>query len=261
MLFRSGKQCEFTQAGVEMLGAANPSADAEILALAIKALLETGIKDFKLSIGQIDFINGLLEDAKLSESNAKEVKKALIKHDVVKLENLIETSTIEPKKKELLKRLPFLHGDIDLLTEVLNYDLNEKSKNAIADLKAIYDLLKVYGVTEYLSFDLGLLRDFDYYTGMLFEGYAMEIGFPIIGGGRYDKMMQNFGEPAPATGFAIGMDRVMLVVSRQNYCYNVKKANIFVGYADNCLLKAIKKVEQTSDMTVNDLLKLSLKNI
>lgn len=96
----------------------------------------------------------------------------------------------------MFKELPFLHGGLELLDKVEACGLNNKSSKAVQDLREIYALAEVYGAAGYLRFDLGLLRDLDYYTGMLFEGYAEDMGFPIIGGGRYDTMMENLADPA-----------------------------------------------------------------
>jgi ATP phosphoribosyltransferase regulatory subunit len=99
----------------------------------------------------------------------------------------------------------FLHGNVAILDEMSRKLANKNCKAALTSLKEMYELAKAYGVEKYLSFDLGLLRDFDYYTGMIFEGYAPGIGYPILGGGRYDNMMAAFGRPCPAIGFALGL--------------------------------------------------------
>lgn len=236
---QTGRQCEFNQAGVELMGAAGPSADAEMLALAVASLQAAGLSDFVISVGQIDFINGLIEAAEVGAEQAEELKRCLISHDVVRLEALVDASRMPEQQKTLLKELPFLHGGLELLDKVAACGLNDKSAQAVQDLREIYALAAAYGTAEYLRFDLGLLRDLDYYTGMLFEGYAEDMGFPIIGGGRYDTMMENFGKSCPATGFAIGIDRVMLILSRRQQLDNVSSWDVLVGWADGKLPQAI----------------------
>ena len=161
-----------------------------MLALAVASLQAAGLNDFVISVGQIDFINGLIEAAEVTELQAQELKRCLIEHDVVRLEALADGSRMSPEQKDLFKELPFLHGGLELLDKVEACGLNNKSSKAVQDLREIYALAEVYGAAGYLRFDLGLLRDLDYYTGMLFEGYAEDMGFPIIGGGRYDTMME-----------------------------------------------------------------------
>lgn len=238
---QAGRRCEFKQAGVELMGAGGPSADAEMLALAVASLQAAGLTDFVISIGQIDFITGLLEAAEVSAGQAEELKRCLIEHDVVQLEALVDASKMPAAQKLLLKELPFLHGGLELLDRVEACGLNAKSAQAIKDLREIYVLAAAYGAAPYLRFDLGLLRDLDYYTGMLFEGYAESMGFPIIGGGRYDTMMQNFGKSCPATGFAIGIDRIMLILSRRSELDNVSSWDVLVAWPEGKLPQAIAK--------------------
>ena len=236
---QAGRQCEFNQAGVELMGAAGPSADAEMLALAVASLQAAGLQDFVISIGQIDFINGLIEAAEVTATQAQELKRCLIEHDVVRLEALVDGSRMPLEQKALFKELPFLHGGLELLDKVEACGLNATSAQAVQDLREIYALAAAYGAAGYLRFDLGLLRDLDYYTGMLFEGYAEDMGFPIIGGGRYDTMMENFGKSCPATGFAIGIDRIMLILSRRGQLDNISSWDVLVAWQAGCLPQAI----------------------
>lgn len=104
---QAGRQCEFNQAGVEMMGAAGPSADAEMLALAVASLQAAGLNDFVISVGQIDFINGLIEAAEVTELQAQELKRCLIEHDVVRLEALVDGSRMSPEQKICLKSCRF----------------------------------------------------------------------------------------------------------------------------------------------------------
>lgn len=118
-----------------------------------------------ISVGQIDFINGLIEAAEVGAEQAEELKRCLISHDVVRLEALVDASRMPEQQKTLLKELPFLHGGLELLDKVAACGLNAKSAQAVQDLREIYALAAAYGTAEYLRFDLGLLRDLDYYTG------------------------------------------------------------------------------------------------
>lgn len=245
---QAGRRCEFNQAGVELMGAAGASADAEMLALAVASLQAAGLKNFVISIGQIDFINGLIEAAEVTPLQAEELKRCLISHDVVQLENLVDAGKMSDAQKKLFKELPFLHGGLELLDKVEACGLNAKSAQAIEDLRKIYALADAYGAAAYLNFDLGLLRDLDYYTGMIFEGYAEDMGFPIIGGGRYDTMMENFGKSCPATGFAIGIDRIMLILSRRGQLDNESFWDVLVAYDEGKLSQAIAQAMQLRGM-------------
>lgn len=236
-----GRQCEFSQAGVELLGAEGACADAEILALAVRSLVEAGLKDFKISIGHIKFIEGLLEGAGLGAEDCETIKECLIEHDAVRLEAFIEDTEMDENYKKIFKDLLFMHGSTELLDYLDSLPLSAKSAGAVEDLRKIYALCGEYGVQEYLSFDMSLLRSLNYYTGMLFEGYTADMGFPIIGGGRYDNMMQNFGDSCPATGFAIGIERLMLVLTQRGEIECLSRWDVFVAWQEGSAEKAISE--------------------
>ena len=79
----------------------------------------------------------------------------------------------------------------------------------------IYAALQSMGVQEQILVDMGVLRGLDYYTGVVFEGFSPDLGYGLLGGGRYDRLLSQFGFPCPATGFAVGMDRLTLVLKNQ----------------------------------------------
>ena len=211
---QAGRQCEFCQAGVELMGAKEPMADAEVLAIAITSLKAAGLTDFTVSVGHAAFLKGLMEEAKLTAEQKEEVKKLVLEHNAVGLENLVQSMKIKTKLKELFSKFFFLQGDVKLLKVLTKVVTNKQSLAALENLLDIYTLAKAYNVEKYLAFDLSLIRNFDYYTGMVFEAYTPNVGFNICGGGRYDTMMEAFGQSAPATGFAMGIDRIILARRR-----------------------------------------------
>ena len=229
---QAGRQCEFTQCGIEMMGASGAPADAEVIALAVHTLLEAGLKNFYITLGQMEFINGLIEAAALTDEQAKEIKHCLIKRNAAGLEQAVESAKIPEQLANIFKDLLFLHGGVQLLNDMQQRVLSRRCWNALENLREIYELAKAYDVAQYLSFDLGLTRSLDYYTGMLFEGYAAGMGYSLIGGGRYDNMMQRFGKPCPATGFALGIDRIALTLQRQGSLDVEGPETVLVAYAD-----------------------------
>ncbi len=229
---QAGRQCEFTQCGIEMMGASGAAADAEVIALAVNTLLEAGLKNFYITLGQMEFINGLIEAAALTEEQARDIKHCLIKRNAAGLELAVEAAKVPEQLANIFKELLFLHGGVELLEDMQKRVLSRRCWNALENLREIYELAKAYDVDQYLSFDLGLTRSLDYYTGMLFEGYAAGMGYSLIGGGRYDNMMQRFGKPCPATGFALGIDRIALTLQRQGSLNAEGPETMFVAYAD-----------------------------
>ena len=239
---QAGRQCEFEQAGVEMLGAKGAAADAEIIVLAAEALKAAGLDKFAISLGHVDFINGLAEEAGFNEEQIHQLKDYLRRHDAVGLQEMADSlEGVNEEIRQLFADFLFLQGGKELLIQAGNIVSNEKCLKAIDDLKEIYELLEAYGVAQYLSFDLGLYRSLNYYTGMLFEIYLPEMGYPVAGGGRYDKMMKDFGINAAATGFALGVDRAMLALERSGKLDNSCHCDVLVAWSSGKLPEAIRK--------------------
>ena len=212
----AGRRREFYQAGVELVGSSSYRADAETIALAVQALKAVGLKDFRIDIGHVDFYNGILEHGRLSNSERRRIRTALLKKDYVALGEFMADSNLAEADKKLLEMLPHLRGGKDILAEALKAVTNPISQKAIHDLQAIYELLGAFDVVQWVQIDLGMVKDIEYYTGMVLEAYTADMGFTIGTGGRYDNLISQFGYDCPATGFALGVERLMLAISRQN---------------------------------------------
>lgn len=239
---QAGRQCQFEQAGVELMGASGAAADAEVIVLAAEALKAAGLEKFAIIVGNVDFINGLAEEAGFDSAKAQELKDCLRRHDAVAMQEMANSMEgIRAEIKQLFADFLFLQGGKELIERLQGVVTNAKCQAALQDLLKIYDLLETYGIADYVSLDLGLYRSFNYYTGMLFEIYLPELGYPIAGGGRYDTMLEGFGVYAPATGFALGVDRVMLALERNGSVSNKRSCDVLVAYADGGLEEAIKR--------------------
>lgn len=239
---QAGRQCQFEQAGVELMGASGPGADAEVIVLAAEALKAAGLSQFSIIVGNVDFINGLAEEAGFDAAQTKELKACLRRHDAVAMQEMANSMEgIRAEIKEIFADFLFLQGGKELLEQLQSVVTNDKCKAALDNLMKIYELLEAYGVAEYVSIDLGLYRALDYYTGMLFEVYLPELGYPIAGGGRYDKMLEDFGVQGPSTGFALGVDRVMLALERNGSVTSKRSCDVLVAWADGKLPEAIKR--------------------
>ena len=241
---QAGRQCEFYQAGVELLGAGGVAADAEVVTLAVESLLAAGLTDFQVCLGQVDFISGIMSEAGLDAPTGHKVKQALIERNMVGLAELLEECRMEPGIRQLLQQLPMLHGKKEMLQEIKGQVKNKISQAALDNLAEIYDLLEHYGIDRYVMFDLGIIRDFDCYTGMVFETYTTGLGYPICGGGRYDRMAAAFGREQPATGFAMGIERVLMALERQGLDSSEPARSLYVGWAEGKLPQAIAEVSR-----------------
>jgi ATP phosphoribosyltransferase regulatory subunit len=205
---------ETFQVGAELVGAAGPVADAEVIALAVRGLAAAGLKDYQVDVGHSEFFQGLLEGLKLPVESKLAVKKYLAARDFVGLEALLDETPLRSAEHELLLRFPALRGGIDILDAAGGLVRNRRSERALVELRRVFELLGVHGLGDAVSLDLGAIRDFDYYTGVIFEGYGRDLGRPLAQGGRYDGLLGLFGRPAPATGFIIQLDLVGEMLAR-----------------------------------------------
>ncbi|MCH5210805.1 MAG: ATP phosphoribosyltransferase regulatory subunit [Oscillospiraceae bacterium] len=210
---QGARQREFTQSGIELIGSYSPSADAEVIAAAMEAIMAVGIEEFSMEIGQIAFFNGLMEQTGLEAPEIEKLRERIDSKDSVGIKTITDKLDIDDSIKNLIIELPYLFGGNEVFEKAYAEGLNETSKIALDNLKRIYELLCLYGFEKYVSIDLGMLESIDYYTGTIFKCYTHGVGFPICAGGRYDNLMGQFGSPKGAVGVAIGVNRLLSVLS------------------------------------------------
>ena len=208
---RAGRQHEFSQVGVELMGAPGSAADAESVALAVAALRAVGLPQFRITVGHVGFFRGLLAALALPDWLAARFREAVDRKAEAELGLLLnEASNLPPIARRAVLALPRLTGDAGVLIEAEGACLNATMMQALSELRAMAELLAAYGVADAVSYDLAEVRDLDYYTGITFEGFAPGLGFNTISGGRYDDLVSHFGPPLPAVGWALTLDRVLL---------------------------------------------------
>jgi len=209
-----GFQREFYQAGVELIGTSSAAADAEVAALAISVFNDLGVRDFSLDIGHADFIHGVLEEC-TNSTVRQQIWDLLLRRDLVGLRNLVTASDLTSATKELLLDLPHCRGKEALLEEVYQRTVNPHARQALINLREIFQYIQAYGYGDQVTIDLSIVKSLGYYTGMVLEGYVPSLGFTICSGGRYDHLSCQFGNDLPAVGFALGLERLMLVLEQQ----------------------------------------------
>ena len=200
-----GSRRESFQAGAELIGPHSPAADAEVVAMAIAALEAAGLTEFQVDVGHVGFFGGIVE--RLNREHRDAVVAALAARDLVGLEAALADTDLRAAEQDLLLRFPAMSGDAGILDAAAGLVDNPASELALAELREVYRLLEAYGVAGRVNIDLGAVRDFDYYTGIIFEVFAPGAGAPLAAGGRYDGLLQRFGYPQPATGLVVFIDR------------------------------------------------------
>ncbi|MCR4791934.1 MAG: ATP phosphoribosyltransferase regulatory subunit [Lachnospiraceae bacterium] len=242
-----GKYSEVTQEGAELIGDESVYGDAEMVSLLIESLLKTGLENFRISIGEVDYFKGLCRQAQLSSEDEYELRDLISSKNPIAASKLLESLDIEPGMKDKLLMITDTFADHSMLSELAESAGNEISRRAIERLSSLYDLLKIRGYESYVAFDLGMLSKYQYYTGIVFKAFALGTGSSIATGGRYDTLLSYFGKEAPAVGFVILPDEVEKLLERQGAEFaevgTVQQIKFKTADADS-YGKALKKAEE-----------------
>jgi ATP phosphoribosyltransferase regulatory subunit len=210
-----GKLKEMTEMGTELIGDAGVAADGEIIALVIESLLAVGLKEFQISIGQVEYFKGMCAEAGLTAETELGLREFISGKNIIAAENLLSAAGLLTEQSNRLLQITDLFGPAEILTKALAGASNERSQAAVKRLHLLYDVLCDYRVEKYVAFDLGMLSKYEYYTGIIFKGYAYGVGDVIATGGRYDNLLAKFGKTSPAIGFGIVIDDLMAALERQ----------------------------------------------
>ena len=210
-----GRLKEATQMGAELIGEGSVEADGEMAAMVIEALLSTGLKDFQLSIGNVEYFKGIRMETGLDEETELELREFISGKNYFGAEDLLREKRVPGEYREALLQVTDLFGAYEALEQAKLLVHNERSLNAVKRLEALYQVLCCYGAEKYVSFDLGMLSKYNYYTGVIFKAYTYGVGDAIVKGGRYDTLLGRFGKEAPAIGFMVVIDDLMAALERQ----------------------------------------------
>ena len=231
-----GRMKESTQMGAELIGDDSIDADAEMIALAIHLLLAAGLAEFQIDVGHVGFFKGLIEEAGMDEEKTQELR------ELIENKNFfgVEAMTDNPA----LIRLPKLFGSQDILKEAKRLTSNMKALAAITRLERLYEIIGEYGLQKYVTFDLGMLTQYDYYTGVIFRGYTYGTGDAVVKGGRYDTLLQKFGKDAASVGLAVAVDELLIALSRQKIDVDEGEPVTMILYSGSKHSEALKKAKE-----------------
>jgi ATP phosphoribosyltransferase regulatory subunit len=210
---KGGRQREFAQIGIEHYGGTGKSADVEILLIAVETFEKLGVQGFQINLGSVDFFGGIVDRMELPEAQIAELKEALNVKDQGRLEALLRKLPLDDERKSELRAIPHLTGGRPVIEEARRLVKNRRSVEALDHLEEIYSIFERLDLAKHLTIDLGEVRGFDYYTGILFRAYVRDLGFEVAGGGRYDRLLAAYGEDLPAVGFSFSLDRLEQIVT------------------------------------------------
>lgn len=212
---KGGQMRAHTQAGIELMGEGGAQADAEVIAIAINALRSSGLRQFQIDLGQVEFFKGLMEEAGLDGEMAERLRVCVEEKNSLAIELMKSRGEISEMAAERLRELPGLYGGEEVLDAAEELSRNPRCLKAVRNLRDIVDTLRTYELDGYVSIDLGMVHKIDYYTGMIFRGITGHLGYPLLSGGRYDDLMARFGRPMQATGFALSVKPLLVALERE----------------------------------------------
>lgn len=240
----SGRDDEFTQSGIEILGGEKTAADYEALSLAAQALF-TCDEDFRLEIGESGIFRTVVDDLNFPEEQAELIHSLIESKNYPALNEAL--SGIDGAAAEACKALPSLFGESEVFTEAEKYMYNDQLKEKLSYLHEIYEALCSMGYSGKIKVDLGLAHKKNYYTGILFRGYVEGYGQPVLSGGRYDTLLGDFGRNAAAVGFAVNVEAAAKVFLRSVDVPLTKPADVLVYSESGCEISGLNHCRELID--------------
>ncbi len=204
----SGRDDEFAQSGIEILGGESTAADYEALVLAVQALSACS-EEFRLEIGESSIFRLLVSELGIDGDEADNIQALIDTKNYPALNEAL--SAYSGAAAEALRALPTLFGGEDVFAQAEKYMISDELKDKLSSLKTTYDALRSVGIDE-IKVDLGLVHKKNYYTGIIFRGYVEGYGSPALSGGRYDNLIGDFGRDVPAVGFAMNVEAAAKVL-------------------------------------------------
>ena len=245
---------EFSQVGIELMGAKGICYDAEVVSLAIESLLQVGLDDFIIDVGHVGFFKGLLGSLNLSSDERKELAGLVESKNSIGEQLFAKKVGLSNREQESILKMPMLFGGEEVFDEAEKYCVNDEMKNAVATLKELNAILKAQGYDKYVSYDLSLVGEMSYYSGIVFKGMCEQVGSSILSGGRYDHLCDSFDRDIPSVGFAIGSDRLMLALAGAGKLPVRESRDVAVGCSEGSVaqtLTFITELVRQGKMVVN----------
>lgn len=233
---------ESTQAGVEFFGSKAPESDAEIIMLAVHTLKDIGFSSFKIEIGHAGFFKELIEQASLTINELQQLQELIQSKNIADMEPFLKHLKISQELQEALYAIPLLYGSPKRVLEQTKAIIrNKRMQEIYQSLLEVMKVLEDYQITEYITLNLGLINNMYYYTDIIFQGFVENIGKPVLMGGRYDHLSEQFGKKMAAIGFAYEIDFLLTAMMQHRLTESVKQPKPFlISYELNTRKEALK---------------------
>ncbi|MBF7097814.1 ATP phosphoribosyltransferase regulatory subunit [Alkalibacter mobilis] len=238
---------DFIQGGVEYFGNSGPECDGEIIAVAITMLLNLGLEKIHIDVGQAAFLDGLFDGIDLTFSEKERINELIENKNLGDLKLYLGQLNITDEIYETMLKIPMLFGSYeDVMKKARELCLNGSMEAALDHVESVYEILSIYGLENYINLDFGFTNQLDYYSGLIFKGYAENWGDSILSGGRYDNLSKTFGVDRPATGFGINISLLMEIIGREENSQDY--FDVLIRYENSMLSDALSTASLLRDL-------------
>jgi len=209
---------EKSQAGIECFGEKSAEIDAETIAIAIQTLKDLNVTNFKLEIGHADFFKQIAAETELNPQELEQLKKYIQAKNITEIAPFLEKHNVKPEVAEAANAIPLLYGNPKtVINKAQKFALNDTMKEALRNLSEVYEVVEAYGLEKHVVLDFGLINHMDYYSDIIFQGFIDNVAKPVLMGGRYDHLSEQFDASIPAIGFAFDVEALIEGTTKESY--------------------------------------------
>lgn len=238
-----GRSDEIVQAGIELIGSQQKMADLEVISMAAESLKAFGM-EFSLEIGHIGIFKELVGRLEATDKEKERIRKLIENKNFPALNDMLDTFGSSPVTAAL-KKLPALFGGEEVFEKAEELIPDENVIALLDELREIYrSASELCGGEGNITVDLGLVNKTDYYTGLIIKGYLQGHGEEVISGGRYDRLISEFGYDIPAIGFAVNVNAISKVIEKNGVLPAVPRADAIVFAEEGCEVAALKAAQE-----------------
>ncbi len=201
-----GRSDEVVQTGIELLGSSSTMADVEIVSAAVEVLSSTGAA-YSLELGDVGIFRELMHRLNATPAQKEQIRSLIEEKNYPALNDLLDQMGSNALTNAL-KKLPTLFGGEEVFDKAAALFQDPRIEQLLDHLKELYLEVCEMDPNGRITVDLGLVNKTDYYTGLVIKGYLEGCGEEVLSGGRYDKLLSEFGYDIPAVGMAVNVDAV-----------------------------------------------------
>lgn len=244
-----GRSAEIHQTGIELIGSSSRMADVEVISAALSVLSGVG-KDapsqcavnYSLELGDVRIFRELMHRLNATPAQKEEIRSLIESKNYPALNDMLDTLG-DNKITRSLRKLPTLFGGEEVFARAAEVFQDDRIQEILDSMRELYKTVCAIRKEGNVIVDLGLVNKTDYYTGLVIKGYLEGYGEEVISGGRYDKLLADFGYDVPAVGMAVNVDAVANVIGKK-YTPQQEAADVLIAAEDGCEVQAVQTSEK-----------------